>query len=129
MRACHFQVQIPADDWVISRKPRCTTYFYDSSTPHSTRDADRAHLLTLLRISFFLVSRVTRPNAISGYVYIPSEPGDSYALSLQADGSVQMDGDLLCASAAVANLHLARNTNYDLAAGFPVYKYPLSLDI
>lgn len=61
--------------------------------------------------------RVTRPSAMAVYIYVLAETVDSYAPSVQAGGSVKIEGDILDTSASVVNLRLFRDRGYDLAAG------------
>lgn len=63
------------------------------------------------------------------YMYGPAEPVEAYALSVQADGLVLIDGDIFDATAAVDTIYLSCDRGYDLDAVCPVYIYPHGRDI
>lgn len=61
--------------------------------------------------------------------YDPAEPGDAYAPVVNADGTVQVDGELFDAPGAVSTFHISRDRGYDLVAGCPVFMYPHGRDV
>lgn len=61
--------------------------------------------------------------------YDPAEPGDAYAPVVNADGTVQVDGELFDAPGAVSTFRISRDRGYDLVAGCPVFMYPHGRDV
>lgn len=52
---------------------------------------------------------------MDGFVYITADTGDAHTPTVKTKCSVQIDGDIFDALAAVSNLHLDLDRSYDLA--------------